>query len=883
MDLQVATWLWLAKSLKERRIYMNIKMRTVFSLVIVLLAGSTFNVTMSDAQDFSRWDLPEGAEARLGKGIIKSIAYSPDGSRLAVGTSTGIWIYDAATGEELSLLGGHTGVVTSIAYSRDGKMLTSAHNAHGYSRTIFREHYVALWDTATGGLIKKFLYKHKGYYTNPINSVAFSPDGTRIAVGESDGGLLWDVGTGTLISTLAGKRVESITFSPDGSTIAGGHNLVRNSPPLTLWDGATGTFKKGLHPTERWIMSVAYNPDGTFLACATTDGRVILWDVAASLPIDAFVVFEGNTRNVIAYSPDGKTIAVGAARKMSIWDAATGRRRHFLSGHIDTINSIAYSPDSRTVATGSDDGTVRFWNVSTGALKHTITGHTNAVNAVAFSRDGNTLAIGGEYSVNTVGLWDVTTNTLKNSLEIDTTDFGWSYVFSLAYSPDGATIAGGNYQETYLWDAATHRIRRRLDGSYRSRGLTYSPDGATIAGGVASGTVALSPDGRKLLTPGGGLSGDTMANLWGVTTGKIVKSFTLSENTSGDALLLWDVATPRIIDKFLLAPEDRYVRDIKYSPDGNTVAAAVGSAVYLWDATIGRLKYRLTDDPLAKDHEKFMSVAFSPDGTTLASGGGFFFRTVLLWDVKTGDLKSTLKGHSGAVVSLAYSPDGTVLASGSHDGTVLLWNFASTPAAAERIPADVNSDGTVNIQDLVAVAAAFGETGESPADVTGDGTVNIQDLVAVAAAFGGNVAAAPAAAHLSPETVQHWLTQAQQLSFTDATSQRGIRFLEQLLEALIPKETALLANYPNPFNPETWIPYQLAKPADVTVRIQAVDGTLVQTLSLGHQTTGVYQSRSRAAYWDGKNALGESVASGVYFYTLTAGDFTATRKMLILK
>ena len=134
MDLQVATWLWLAKSLKERRIYMNIKMRTVFSLVIVLLAGSTFNVTMSDAQDFSRWDLPEGAEARLGKGVIKSIAYSPDGSQLAVGTSTGIWIYDAATGEELSLLGGHTGVVTSIAYSRDGKMLTSAHNVHGYSR-----------------------------------------------------------------------------------------------------------------------------------------------------------------------------------------------------------------------------------------------------------------------------------------------------------------------------------------------------------------------------------------------------------------------------------------------------------------------------------------------------------------------------------------------------------------------------------------------------------------------------------------------------------------------------------------------------------------------------------------------------------------------------
>ena len=100
---------------------------------------------------------------------------------------------------------------------------------------------------------------------------------------------------------------------------------------------------------------------------------------------------------------------------------------------------------------------------------------------------------------------------------------------------------------------------------------------------------------------------------------------------------------------------------------------------------------------------------------------------------------------------------------------------------------------------------------------------------------------------------------------------------------LTPKETALLANYPNPFNPETWIPYQLSNPADVTIRIHAVDGSLVRTLSLGHQAAGVYQNRSRAAHWDGKNEIGEPVASGVYFYTLTADDFTATRKMLIRK
>ena len=103
------------------------------------------------------------------------------------------------------------------------------------------------------------------------------------------------------------------------------------------------------------------------------------------------------------------------------------------------------------------------------------------------------------------------------------------------------------------------------------------------------------------------------------------------------------------------------------------------------------------------------------------------------------------------------------------------------------------------------------------------------------------------------------------------------------LNAIIPTETGLLSNYPNPFNPETWIPYQLSESVDVSVSIYAVDGRLVRRLDLGHQSAGVYRSRSRAAYWDGRNEFGERVASGLYFYTLTAGDFTATRKMLIRK
>ena len=200
---------------------------------------------------------------------------------------------------------------------------------------------------------------------------------------------------------------------------------------------------------------------------------------------------------------------------------------------------------------------------------------------------------------------------------------------------------------------------------------------------------------------------------------------------------------------------------------------------------------------------------------------------------------------------------------------------------------DVNGDGTVNIQDLVLVASNLGKTGQNASDINGDGIVNIQDLVLVAGALGTGAAAPslhPEALEMLTATeVKQWLSAAQQLDLTDTTSQRGILFLQQLLIALTPKETALLPNYPNPFNPETWIPYHLAKDADVTLHIYAVNGTLVRTLTLGHQAVGVYQNRSHAAYWDGKNEFGESVASGVYFYTLITGDFTATRKMLIRK
>ena len=197
---------------------------------------------------------------------------------------------------------------------------------------------------------------------------------------------------------------------------------------------------------------------------------------------------------------------------------------------------------------------------------------------------------------------------------------------------------------------------------------------------------------------------------------------------------------------------------------------------------------------------------------------------------------------------------------------------------------DVNRDGRVSILDLILVARLLGQrvAANSPEDVNGDGIVNIFDLTLVAQGIGG--AAAPSARGLDSATVEAWIAEARIADDGSIAFAQGIANLENLLASLIiPQETALLANYPNPFNPESWIPYQLAVFAEVTLTIYDMHGGTVRRLEVGHQPAGMYQSRSRALYWDGRNGRGESVASGLYFYTLTAGDFTATRKMLIRK
>ena len=308
-------------------------------------------------------------------------------------------------------------------------------------------------------------------------------------------------------------------------------------------------------------------------------------------------------------------------------------------------------------------------------------------------------------------------------------------------------------------------------------------------------------------------------------------------------------------------------------------------------------------------------VAFDPtaleainvsEGDFLKMGGGSTF-------FQGGSIDNTsgkITGLSAArLAAQGVTGTGTLLqvrfkAKSSGETELALQNFQFGAITGEAIPAgpheirivvegqlatgDVNRDGVVSILDLILVARQLGQRvpAGSVVDVNGDGVVSILDLIRVAQGIGNTTAsAAPAIGteSVDPATIEAWIAQARLEDDGSPAFKEGIENLQNLLASLIPEATALLANYPNPFNPETWIPYQLAESAEVTLTIYDTNGQLVRRLALGHQAAGIYRSRSRAVYWDGRNQLGESVASGLYFYTLTAGEFTATRRMLILK
>ena len=246
------------------------------------------------------------------------------------------------------------------------------------------------------------------------------------------------------------------------------------------------------------------------------------------------------------------------------------------------------------------------------------------------------------------------------------------------------------------------------------------------------------------------------------------------------------------------------------------------------------------------------------------------------------------------VVNIADLPENAELVKHLSERLHAGWQ-AALPTKQEQnsnsifLPWDVNNDGNVDIQDILLVADSF-ETDAlkyPKVDVNKDGIVDLIDLLFVASHLGeSSETAAPKSIPMplqQTDRIEQLLTEAR---FADDGSNlffQGITNLEMLIDSAIPTKTVLLPNYPNPFNPETWIPYDLAKDSDVNINIYNLKGESICQLSLGFQTIGTYRTQARAAYWDGHNSAGEPVASGVYFYTLQAGQTKATRKMIITK
>ena len=283
-------------------------------------------------------------------------------------------------------------------------------------------------------------------------------------------------------------------------------------------------------------------------------------------------------------------------------------------------------------------------------------------------------------------------------------------------------------------------------------------------------------------------------------------------------------------------------------------------------------------------------------GTTFFQGGSIDNAVGKITGLNAARLSTQGVGGTGTLLQVRFK------AKSAGETELALRNFEFAASTGDSIPAgpheiritiegqlatgDVNRDGRVSILDLVLAAQQLGKRvpAGSAVDVNGDGVVSILDLILVSQGIAGSSAAPMARTDsVDAATIEAWIAQARLEDDGSHPFKQGIENLQNLLASLIPEETALLANYPNPFNPETWIPYQLAESADVALTIYDMNGHLVRRLAVGHQAAGMYRSHSRAAYWDGRNQLGEPLASGLYFYTLTAGEFSATRRMLILK